>query len=343
MSVRNPEAAGGSVTGGLYGVYIYPGISGGTVDNRYGVYIDDGGGTATGSDYGLYQAATYEMNYFGGSVGIGTTAPGKMLEIYNGTDNFGNPTLRINGGANGNYNGTSSQIGTVEFYNNNPGNLGSAALIVAGRGQNAGGSSELHFFTSASSATPQDRMVIDKNGNVGIGVGTTAPFGIFHVRAGTNNNFFYTGNADMGTPTMVLVEPNDAANTLEPLEFSRVHIIFPTAMWASGRRSHWSNWMRIGTTIATASIGTEDEFHITRLVNGGVAYPQLAAFELGSYPANGSGNSYGPATRLDINLKAAANNTLSGDATTVMTLLESNGYVGIGTTKPRIYALMSMA
>ncbi len=68
-------ANGGSVTGGVTGIYIYPGISGATVDNRYGVYIDDGGGSVTGGDYGIYQVATYEKNYFGGKVGIGTASP----------------------------------------------------------------------------------------------------------------------------------------------------------------------------------------------------------------------------------------------------------------------------
>ena len=91
-------------------------------------------------------------------------------------------------------------------------------------------------------------------------------------------------------------------------------------------------------SIATGSIGTEDEFHITRLANGGTAWPQIATFQLGSYAVNGSGNSYGPSTRLDINLKAAANATLTGD-TNIMTL-QSNGNVGIGTTAPD--ALLSL-
>ena len=59
-------------------------------------------------------------------------------------------------------------------------------------------------------------------------------------------------------------------------------------------------------------------------------WPQVAAFQLGTY--NNSGACCGPQTRLDINLKAAGNGTLTGD-TNVMTLL-SNGNVGIGTTSP---------
>jgi hypothetical protein len=85
-----------------------------------------------------------------------------------------------------------------------------------------------------------------------------------------------------------------------------------------------------GTSLATDILGTEDEFHITRQINGGVSYPQLAAFQLGTY--NNSSACCGPQTRLDINLKAAANDTLTGD-TNVMTLL-SNGNVGIDATSP---------
>jgi hypothetical protein len=81
---------------------------------------------------------------------------------------------------------------------------------------------------------------------------------------------------------------------------------------------------------ANFTAGTEDEFHLTRPLNGGVSWPQLAAFQLGTY--NTSGACCGPQSRLDINLKAAGNNTLTGD-TNVMTL-QSNGNVGIGTTAP---------
>jgi hypothetical protein len=82
--------------------------------------------------------------------------------------------------------------------------------------------------------------------------------------------------------------------------------------------------------IANFTTGTEDELHITRLIQSGVSWPQVVAFQLGTY--NNSGACCGPQTRLDINLKAAANNTLTGD-TNVMTL-QSNGNVGIGTSSP---------
>jgi hypothetical protein len=80
-----PEIYGGSVTD-MYGLYVYPGISGGAVANRYGVYIDDGGGLATADDFGLYQVAAYQKNYFAGNVGIGTTGPAAKLDVYGAID-----------------------------------------------------------------------------------------------------------------------------------------------------------------------------------------------------------------------------------------------------------------
>lgn len=46
----------------------------------------------------------------------------------------------------------------------------------------------------------------------------------------------------------------------------------------------------VGGSLATSVIGTEDMFHITRGYNGGNSFPQVAAFRLGSYAANGIGN-----------------------------------------------------
>jgi hypothetical protein len=83
-------------------------------------------------------------------------------------------------------------------------------------------------------------------------------------------------------------------------------------------------------SLATYTTGTEDELHLTRQINGGISFPQVAAFALGTY--NTSGSCCGPQTRLDIGLKANSDGNLTAD-TKVMTLL-SNGNVGINTTSP---------
>jgi hypothetical protein len=59
--------ASGTVTN-IYGMRI--GASG-NASNRYGIYLDDAGGTVTTNDYGIYQAGGGRKNHFAGSVDIG--------------------------------------------------------------------------------------------------------------------------------------------------------------------------------------------------------------------------------------------------------------------------------
>lgn len=76
----------------LYGLKIQPLINSvGTITNTYGIYIDSlTAGTQTNAAYGIYQSGT-NKNYFGGSVGIGTTTPNAGLEVANAQ----NSTLRL--------------------------------------------------------------------------------------------------------------------------------------------------------------------------------------------------------------------------------------------------------
>jgi trimeric autotransporter adhesin len=61
-----------------YGGYFTATRTGGTLTNGYGVYIADIGGT---NQWGVYQAGSNDNNYFAGNVGIGTTAPGTLLDV----------------------------------------------------------------------------------------------------------------------------------------------------------------------------------------------------------------------------------------------------------------------
>jgi len=107
-----------------------------------------------------------------GNVGIGTTTPGKKLEIATLSEALTTaPAIRINGRATSDYNGsTLGTIGLIDFYNNYTTSPGSAAQILVTRGTGTFGSGDLHFLTSPSGAAPLDRMIINKDGNVGIGV-----------------------------------------------------------------------------------------------------------------------------------------------------------------------------
>ncbi|HQL34924.1 MAG TPA: hypothetical protein PKY61_03290, partial [bacterium] len=96
-----------------------------------------------------------------GNVGIWTTNPGAQFTI----NNSSNPTLRFNvtsgeGGA---------ESGRIEFFQSNYSPTYARASIRAQR-TSASSNGRLIFATSNSTnAAPIDRMIIDENGNVGIG------------------------------------------------------------------------------------------------------------------------------------------------------------------------------
>jgi hypothetical protein len=73
-------AYGGTI-GTQVGVQILLDNAGGTITNRYGIWIGTPSGSAT-NDYGIYQQGA-QKNYFGGPIGIGTTSPGDSLDIKN--------------------------------------------------------------------------------------------------------------------------------------------------------------------------------------------------------------------------------------------------------------------
>ena len=67
--------------------------TGGTLTNRYGLYIDDLlGGT---NKWGIYQVGSADKNYFNGLTGIGTTSPTARLHLASGTATAGTAPLKI--------------------------------------------------------------------------------------------------------------------------------------------------------------------------------------------------------------------------------------------------------
>jgi hypothetical protein len=84
-AVQQNNALGSLVTGS-YGLKVEDlQNSAGTIANTYGVYVgSQTNGTQTNHPYSFYAADTSAYNYFGGSVGIGTTAPGQKLTVRTG-------------------------------------------------------------------------------------------------------------------------------------------------------------------------------------------------------------------------------------------------------------------
>lgn len=99
------ETYGGTVTN-VRGININPlNVGGGTVTNRYGIYIQTPNGTAT-NDWGIYQEGA-QNNFFAGNVGIGTNAPTDLLELLGNGDADLNLTTYENGG---------TDNSTIHFY-----------------------------------------------------------------------------------------------------------------------------------------------------------------------------------------------------------------------------------
>ena len=74
-----PSVNSGDTITSAYGLWVRGGSVSGTITNHYGLYVEDlVSGT---SRFGVYQAGASDLNYFAGSVGIGTTMPAVALTV----------------------------------------------------------------------------------------------------------------------------------------------------------------------------------------------------------------------------------------------------------------------
>ena len=130
--------------------------------NVRGPRLEIGGGAS------LDTTPAMSVNYNTGRVGIGTTTPGYILDIDAGEigDNNYDGLRIIDTG----WKAVSHPM--LEFYNSHVDFNGSLARIYGEIGD-AGTNSKLYFAVADSSKSLQDRMVIDKDGKVGIK--TTTP------------------------------------------------------------------------------------------------------------------------------------------------------------------------
>jgi len=252
-----------------------------------------------------------------GSVGIGTASPTARLSF--GTSGDLN-TIHIYDGAGAGAAGFGVTPNTLNIYAD--ATATTSATIAFGK-------------SDAATFTEWMRIV---NGNVGIG--TTNPTSAMHVSSsgtlgtgvkiqntdtgGRSYNVMSTGSSSSGGAGKFYVW-DDASNTAR------------LAIDASGKVGIGARDPEVqldvqSSTLAAGTPGTLELFKISRPIDGGVSYPQTAAFAVGTYSTNSSGNGFGPDTRLDIKLKSTSSDDYTTDKT-VMTLLD-NGNVGIGTNNP---------
>jgi hypothetical protein len=141
----------------LYGIYVGTNCTSAT--NSYAIYIEGSGGTVT-NKYGIYQSGGSDKNYFAGNVGIGTTAPGSLLEVFGG--GYGTSIVIKTSSVNG-----------ADLTLINTGAGGKRWDIVSGGSNNAIGAGGLQFYNETDSSM---RMGITSGGNVLIGTTTDAGY-----------------------------------------------------------------------------------------------------------------------------------------------------------------------
>jgi hypothetical protein len=283
-----------------------------------------------------------------GNVGIGTTAPGSLLQVGVGNATA-NSLVRLGVG----YDTIRSSRGGIDWHDgsNVTGKIhteydGTMVSMVFGSLYNSG-------YNSNS------LMVIRGNGNVGIG--TTSPASKLTVNASANSNdnaiTIYSNNSTAGAYTSIgsyFANGNTNVNTQirfgnENTSGAGSYLAFATGVSTSAiekMRITSAGNVGIGNTSPTTKLhvegsaaigttGTEDILLLGRALSGGVSFQQAASLKLGRYQnAGGAFESY---TRLDFALRDNSAVSNYNTNTTVMTLTNA-GNVGIGTTNP-VYPL----
>ena len=158
-----------------------------------------------------------------GNVGIGTTAPGAELDVYSNT-----PSLRISDSKSGTWD-FGDTFGSLDFYSSESyiegprvGAYIKAQHLRAGTGHDAGDMGLAFGISGPNSPlaggmhyqTPYTAMVIDNNGNVGIG--TTAPLGKLHVVTPTIDDVIMFGSVANNANKYAYMVSQQYASTAEP-------------------------------------------------------------------------------------------------------------------------------
>ena len=143
-------------------------------------------------------------------VGIGTATPGYILDINAGEiddDNYDGLRIVDTG-----WDATSHPM--LEFYNSHASFNGSLARIYGEIGI-LGENSKLYFAVADSSKNLQDRMVIDKDGNIGIGLTAVDANYKLIVRRAANVNF----GIGLIASELAIAAFNDAISANIPMRF----------------------------------------------------------------------------------------------------------------------------
>jgi hypothetical protein len=183
-----------------------------------------------------------------GNVGIGTTSPSADLEIASTTTIAG---ARLTTSA-----GSDSEI---EFINTSSGNH---TWAIGQDFSNSNAFSIAYSNAVGASLSSNSKVVIDSSGNVGIG--TTSPASLFHVKIATNENIRFSG----GSGDTRIVALNDAGSASTQLSLQGDPLLFRTSGGAEMMRIDSSGNLLVGTTSGSNKLN---------VVGGGGAY--VASFD----------------------------------------------------------------
>jgi hypothetical protein len=229
------QGATGSITNG-YGLRINsPGTSAANqITNAYGIYIRAQKSSGVVNAYGIYQADAADRNYFAGSVGIGTSAPGSQLHMKNSSasaelyvegagNNFNNSALVLiaTNGSNVRALGTYAfdVTGGTEWFSGRPytGSGGSDGFLISRQTGLAA-----HNQNTASPTVGTPFFFINSSGNVGIG--TVDPQVRLEVvgaaKLGSTGNYLRLQDYYVEKEFFISFSPNGVANQKCDLYFS---------------------------------------------------------------------------------------------------------------------------
>lgn len=227
--------------------------------------------------YRFYHGTTANFNIStAGNVGIGITSPATALHIYNPTNSI-NDMVTIHGGASGQNNGgarifiggNANHYSAIEGYHTDNGKTW-IKLKTTGN------------VTGGAPNSPQDRVIIDWQGNVGIG--TATPRRTLEVVGGittdwNNSNRFIGMEYLDGTEYKMGMNMAGATRNLTMIAQSgdnTGNILFSTGSTPTERmRITPAGYVGIGTTAAQSNF--------TTTLNGGVHISASGAMDNGTY------------------------------------------------------------
>lgn len=324
LSANVNNASTGTLTN-AYGVTTsLSNAGGGTVANWYGLYVGAlSGTTPTTSRYPIYVADSGN-NYFAGKVGIGTTAPARLLQVGNGDG-----IAQLGNAFSASVSGDDAGHGVFgsNLYVDSTGALKTAGTHAsygyAGMHATWGA---LKFYTASgattadATVTPTPSVIITSSGDVGIG--TTTPTHSVHTASGLRANGIQIGANGAGIDMAYPYESIGTYATGNNLRLqSSGAIIFHSGMTTSEPDDN-SKARMIVTSSGNVGVGTTSPGGKLQIQGGDNTRPGL-------YLSGGVADLVWPTTEV---LQIG-----QWDGATTFTErlhIDASGNVGIGTASP---------